>query len=225
MRVLLVEDNSKLAAVTVDAMRSHGFTTDRVATAHDAEEAAANVEYEAIILDLGLPDRDGLSLIEPLRRRKRSTPLLVLTARDAPASIMAALDRGADDYLCKPFVMGVLISRLRALMRRGALRYDIVLHEGNVKLDLSLHVAHVDMAELQLSRREYAALELFLRRANHVLSKSDVEEALYGFGEELSSNAVEVLIHRLRKKLKTAGALVDIHNMRGIGYMLADRRP
>ncbi|TCR76727.1 response regulator transcription factor [Rhizobium sp. BK376] len=225
MRVLLVEDNPKLAAVTVDAMRSYGFTTDRVATAYDAEEAAANVDYEAIILDLGLPDRDGMSLIEPLRRMTRSTPLLVLTARDSPASIMDALDRGADDYLCKPFVMGVLVSRLRALMRRGALRYDVILREGNVKLDLSLHSAHVDTVELQLSRREYAALELFLRRAHHVLSKSDVEGALYGFGEELSSNAVEVLIHRLRKKLRTAGALVDIHNMRGIGYMLAARRP
>jgi DNA-binding response OmpR family regulator len=163
-------------------------------------------------------------LLEPVRRRAPSTPILILTARDAASSIINALDGGADDYLVKPFVMGVLISRVRALMRRPALRHDTILSERNVHLDLSQHVAKVGEAELQLSRREFAALELFLRRFNRVLSKGDVEESIYGFGEELSSNAVEVLIHRLRKKLQAAGAAIDIHNMRGVGYMLTEGR-
>ncbi|MBB5575945.1 MULTISPECIES: response regulator transcription factor [Rhizobium] len=225
MRVLLVEDNAKLAAVTSDAMRAHGFTIDNVNTALDAEEAAATVDYDAIVLDLGLPDRDGLTLIEPLRKISPSTPLLILTARDASSSIIDALDRGADDYLCKPFVMGVLVSRLRAVMRRGQPRYGTVLQLGNVALDPTQHAASVGGAELQLSRREFAALHLFLRRPNHVLSKAEVEEALYGYGDELSSNAIEVLIHRLRKKLLGASSTADIHNMRGIGYMLTEKRP
>lgn len=224
MRVLLVEDNAKLASLTSEAMRSHGFAVDWVRNAGDAEEAIFAVSYEAIILDLGLPDRDGLSLLEPIRRRVPSTPILILTARDTASSIIDALDSGADDYLSKPFVMGVLISRIRALMRRPALRHDTILNERNVRLDLSQHVAKVGEMELQLSRREFAALELFLRRFNRVLSKADVEESIYGFGEELSSNAVEVLIHRLRKKLQAAGAAVDIHNMRGVGYMLTEGR-
>ncbi|MGV1838371.1 response regulator transcription factor [Rhizobium rhizogenes] len=224
MRVLLVEDNAKLASLTSEAMRSHGFTVDWVSSANDAEEAISTISYEAVILDLGLPDRDGLSLLEPVRRRAPSTPILILTARDAASSIINALDGGADDYLVKPFVMGVLISRVRALMRRPALRHDTILSERNVHLDLSQHVAKVGEAELQLSRREFAALELFLRRFNRVLSKGDVEESIYGFGEELSSNAVEVLIHRLRKKLQAAGAAIDIHNMRGVGYMLTEGR-
>lgn len=225
MRVLLIEDNAKLAAVTSDAMRAHGFTIDNVSTALDAEEAAATVDYDAMVLDLGLPDRDGLTLIEPLRKSSPSTPLLILTARDASSSIIDALDRGADDYLCKPFVMGVLISRLRAVMRRGQPRYGTVLQHGNIALDPTQHSVSVGDTELQLSRREFAALHLFLRRPNHVLSKAEVEEALYGFGDELSSNAIEVLIHRLRKKIQGAKSTVDIHNMRGIGYLLTEKHP
>jgi DNA-binding response OmpR family regulator len=225
MRVLLVEDNAKLAAVTHDAMRSHGFTVDHVSNAHDAEEAAATVDYDSIILDLGLPDRDGLTLIEPLRKTAPSTPLLILTARDASSSIIDALDSGADDYLCKPFVMGVLISRLRAIMRRGQPRHGTVLQHGDVTFDPNQYSASVGETQLSLSRREFAALHLFLRRPNHVLSKSEVEEAIYGFGDELSSNAIEVLLHRLRKKLQNAGSTLYIHNMRGIGYMLMEKRP
>ncbi len=224
MRVLLVEDNAKLASLTSEAMRSHGFAVDWVGSASDAEEAISTISYEAVILDLGLPDRDGLSLLEPVRRRAPSTPILILTARDAASSIIDALDSGADDYLVKPFVMGVLISRVRALMRRPALRHDTILSERNVHLDLSQHVAKIGETELQLSRREFAALELFLRRFNRVLSKGEVEESIYSFGEELSSNAVEVLIHRLRKKLQAAGAAIDIHNIRGVGYMLTEGR-
>ncbi|WP_337271454.1 response regulator transcription factor [Oryzifoliimicrobium ureilyticus] len=223
MRVLLVEDNAKLATVIKDIFCSHGFTADWMSTASDAEEAASTIHYDAIILDLGLPDRDGLDLIDPIRKISPATPLMVLTARDASNAIIEALDKGADDYLAKPFVMGVLIARLRALLRRGAIVKDAVIKIGNVELDPARHSAKIQNTELSLTRREYAALELFLRRANRVMSKAEVEESLYGFGDEIGSNAIEVLIHRLRKKLDLGGASLEIHNMRGIGYMLSDR--
>lgn len=223
MRILLIEDNKKLAGVVSDVMRSHGLTIDWVATAEDGEAAVTTVAYDAVILDLGLPDRDGLTVIGPIRNMAPMMPVLVLTARDASSSVIEALEAGADDYLAKPFVMGVLMARLRAIMRRGAIAQDPILRYGGVELDPARHLARVGEADLSLSRREYAALELFLRRANRVLSKSDVEESLYGFGEELSSNAIEVLVHRLRKKLEAAKSQIDIHTMRGIGYMLVER--
>jgi len=223
MRILLIEDNKKLADVICDVMRSHGFTVDWMATAQDGEAAIASVSYDAVVLDLGLPDRDGLTLIGPIRKIAPIMPLLILTARDASTSVIDALEMGADDYLAKPFMMGVLIARLRAIMRRGAITQGTVLHYRGIELDPSRHSANVGTTDLSLSRREYAALELFLRRANRVLSKAEFEESLYGFGEELSSNAIEVLIHRLRKKLDAAKSMVDIHTLRGIGYMLAER--
>jgi DNA-binding response OmpR family regulator len=223
MRILLIEDNKKLAGVICDVMRSHGLTTDWMATADNGEAAVASIAYDAVVLDLGLPDRDGLTLIGPIRKMAPMMPLLVLTARDASTSVIEALEKGADDYLAKPFVMGVLIARLRAIMRRGAVARDTVLRYGGIELDPARHSARVDSMDLSLSRREFAALELFLRKANRVLSKAEVEESLYGFGEELSSNAIEVLIHRLRKKLDTVSSSIDIHTMRGIGYMLTER--
>lgn len=223
MRILLIEDNKKLAGVVSDVMRSYGLTVDWFSTAQDGEAAVAAVAYDAVILDLGLPDRDGLTVITPIRKLAPMIPIIVLTARDASTSVIEALEEGADDYLTKPFVMGVLIARLRAIMRRGALTQDTVLRYGDIEIDPGRHLVKVDTADLALSRREFAALELFLRRANRVLSKSEVEESLYGFGEELSSNAIEVLVHRLRKKLELAKSSVDIHTMRGIGYMLAEK--
>jgi DNA-binding response OmpR family regulator len=223
MRILLIEDNKKLASVICDVMRSHGLTTDWMASAGDGEAAVASIAYDAVVLDLGLPDRDGLTLIGPIRKMAPMMPLLVLTARDASTSVIEALEKGADDYLAKPFVMGVLIARLRAIMRRSAVARDTVLRYGGIEIDPSRHSARVNSMDLSLSRREFAALELFLRKANRVLSKAEVEESLYGFGEELSSNAIEVLVHRLRKKLDTVSSSIDIHTMRGIGYMLTER--
>lgn len=224
MRLLLVEDNVRLGKLTSAALRASGFAVDVFTNAGEAEAALAVVSYDVIVLDLGLPDRDGSSLLEPARRHSPSAPIMILTARDDSSSVVELLNRGADDYLCKPFVMDVLIARLRALLRRPGGVKTAILNERNVELDPSQYRVRVDGHDLDVSRRELSALELLMRRSSRVISRADFEESMYGFGEEVSSNAIEVLIHRLRKKLEGAGALVEIHNLRGLGYMLAEKR-
>lgn len=221
MRILLVEDNTRLNALTTSALRAAGFAVDPVGAAGDAEVALRATGYDAIILDLGLPDLDGMEVLALIRRRGLGTPVLVLTARDDAASVIAGLNGGADDYMRKPFNMDELVARLRALLRRPGAPAGLALKEGNVELDTAARRATVAGAGLDLSRREVGALELLLRRSGVVVSKAAMEEALYGHGEEVSSNAIEVLIHRLRKKLSGVGADVEIHTLRGIGYLLA----
>lgn len=224
MRLLLVEDNNRLGKLTSNAFKTAGFAVDLFSNAEEAEAALDVVAYDVIVLDLGLPDRDGASLLEPASQHAPSAPILILTARDDSSSVIDLLNRGADDYLCKPFVMDVLIARIRALLRRtGAMRTS-VLSERNVELDPSQYRVRVGGQDLDISRRELSALELLMRRSSRVISRADFEESMYGFGQEVSSNAVEVLIHRLRKKLDGAGAEIEIHNLRGLGYMLADKR-
>lgn len=225
MRMLLAEDNSRLGPLISDALKAAGFATDLVTTAEEAEAAFTVVSYDALVLDLGLPDRDGMSLIAPARLHAPSTPVLVITARDNASSVIEALDRGADDYLCKPFVMGVLIARIRALLRRPGAQRVSLLCERNVELDPAQYRVRVAGRDVDISRRELSALELLMRRSYRVISRSEFEESMYGFGEEVSSNAIEVLIHRLRRKLEVAGAEIEIHNLRGLGYMLADKHP
>lgn len=220
LRILYVEDNRALGDAVAKALRANGFTVDAFTTAFDAEEAAATTSYDAIVLDLGLPDRDGMELLEALRRSGVASPILLLTARDAPSDVIAGLNAGADDYLKKPFNMDELIARLRAQLRRVGQPLSIVFQEGNVDLDTSMRLCRIDGRDVDLSRREFGALELLMRRAGSVITKVAFEEALYGFGEEVSSNAIEVLVHRLRKRLVGAGAQIEVHTLRGIGYML-----
>jgi DNA-binding response OmpR family regulator len=220
MRILLVEDNARLSALIAEALGKCGFAVDTVGIAADAEAAISSIRYDAIVLDLGLPDRDGMTLIAPARRGNGAMPVLVLTARDDTQAVIEGLNSGADDYLCKPFVMEELLARLRALLRRPGQALGALLREGNVELDTIERTARVDGSGVEFSRRELGALELLMRRSGRVIPKSDMEESLYGFGEEVGSNAVEVLMHRLRKKLNAARADVVIHTLRGIGYML-----
>ncbi|MDQ0505339.1 response regulator [Xanthobacter agilis] len=224
MRLLLVEDNGPLRLLVAGALRGAGFTVDAVNTVSDGEEAMAVTRYDGVVLDLGLPDRDGMELLETTRRRGLSTPILLLTARDDAPSVVAGLNGGADDYLRKPFDMDELIARIRALLRRPTASVSPVLQEGNVELDAAARRVRIAGHALDLSRRETAALELLMRRPGTVISKPVLEDTLYGFGEEVSSNAVEVLIHRLRRKLASIGADIEIHTLRGIGYLLAGRR-
>lgn len=225
MRILLVEDNMALNDLTANALRGAGFAVDSMHAAADAETALRSTAYDAVILDLGLPDFDGMELLNAIRRAGLSTPVLLATARDDAPSVVAGLNGGADDYLRKPFNMEELIARVRALLRRPGTPLGIALREGNIELDTAARRAKVGGAQLDLSRREVGALELLMRRSGAVISKSAMEEALYGFGEEVSSNAIEVLIHRLRKKLVSVGADLEIHTLRGIGYLLSGRRP
>ncbi len=223
MRLLLIEDNERLAEYVGTALRGHGFAVDPVHTAEDADLSLRSTSYDAAILDLGLPDADGMSLLAGLRKRGDATPVLILSARDTTQDLVAGLNGGADDFLRKPFEIAELVARLRALLRRPTQALDVRLSIGNVTLETSAREVRVDGEPLELGRRELVALELLLRRNGRVISKGALEEAIYGNGEEVASNAVEVLMHRLRKRLQDARATAQIETLRGIGYTLVER--
>ncbi len=222
MRLLVIEDEPELSRLLHDALARAGFAVDRaenVAATHDHLRVA---QYDALILDLGLPDGDGLELLQALRRTGCTLPVLILTARDAPEDRVVGLDTGADDYLVKPFHMPEVISRVRALLRRPNAALGVRLQLGNLTLDTVSRSTLIADAPIVLSARETALLELLLRRQGGVVTREAIEESLYGFDTTLGSNAMEVLVHRLRRKLQEAGATPLVHTLRGVGYMLTD---
>jgi len=222
MRVLLVEDHDRLAQTIVDGLSAFGFGVDAFLTAEDAVGATRAFAYDAIILDLGLPDRDGLDVITELRGRNVASPILILTARDGVDDRVAGLDRGGDDYLLKPFAMKELAARLRALLRRPGRALGVVLELGNLSLNTSLRQLEVSHCVAAIPPREMGALELLMRRAGQVVPKRALEDTLYGLSEDVNPNTVEVLISRLRKRLEEIGADCSIHTLRGIGYLLRE---
>jgi len=222
VRVLIVEDNGRLADFMGKALHVAGFTVDMVRLAADAEAALATTRYDSVVLDLGLPDADGIDVLKSLRRRGDSTPVLILTARDGLDDRVDGFNSGADDYLLKPFVTAELVARLKALMRRPGAALGSCLKVGNLVLDTVGSVVEVDGQPLVLSRRELPLLELLLRRAGRVVSKSSIEECIYGTGEAVVSNVVEAHMSRLRKKLAEAGAKCEIHTVAGVGYFVAE---
>lgn len=224
MRLIVVEDHGELAGLIGRHVRRAGFCCDLVATGGDALHALAAVCYDAMILDLGLPDRDGLSVLRELRGRSDQTPILILSARDEVESRIEGLNEGADDYLVKPFAMAELIARIRALLRRPGAALGVVLKVGRLVLDTVGMEARADGAALPLARRELHLLEELMRRVGRVVPKAALEDRLYGFGEEIASNAVEVHVHRLRRKLAESAADVEIHTVRGLGYLLDEQR-
>jgi two-component system response regulator QseB len=214
MRLLLVEDDPMIGEGVRKGLRQDGFTVDWVRDGAAAELAAANDVYDLVVLDLGLPRKDGLDVLAALRRKGNSIPVLILTARDAVADRIKGLDSGADDYVLKPFDLDELAARIRALLRRRAGRADAVMAHGGLTLNLSTREAMLRGKEVVLSAREFALLEALLERPGAILSRAQLEERLYGWGEEIESNTVEVYIHSLRRKL---GADF-IRNVRGVGY-------
>lgn len=226
MRLLVIEDNARLSSLLKEGLSKAGFAVDTCETAAEGRAALRSMTYDALILDLGLPDEDGLAVLADLRSRGNDDlPVLILTARDGVGDRVRGLNEGADDYLLKPFAMEELVARIRALLRRPGRAIGLELSLGNLCFDSSSREAKVAGAPLPLSRRELDGLELLTRRAGKVVSKAALEEALYAFGEEIGSNAIEVLMHRLRKRLQGAGADVFIHTMRGVGYILSDKAP
>lgn len=220
MRLLVVEDEAALAGLLSAALQRAGFAVDAADGLGAAEEHLRLAEYDAAILDLGLRDGDGLTLLARLRKRGDSLPVLILTARDAPEDRVTGLDSGADDYVVKPFHLPELISRVRALLRRPNAALGVVLQAGNVALDTPSRATTVAGAALALPVRETALLEMLLRRSGRVVSREAIEQGLYGFDSPTGPNAVEVAVHRLRRRLLEAGAGVRIHTVRGVGYML-----
>ncbi|MBU2487226.1 MAG: response regulator [Alphaproteobacteria bacterium] len=216
MRLLLVEDDTLLGRGLVAGLGQLGFAVDWVCDGEDADAALATTTYDAVVLDLGLPGMDGLSLLQHRRAAGDKTPVLVLTARDTIAERVSGLDAGSDDYMIKPFDLDELQARLRALLRRSKGEAMPVLHNGRVTLDPAAHNVTLDGVPVALSNREFAVLQGLMMHAGRVLTRSQLEEQLYGWGEEIDSNAVEVHIHNLRRKL-----FPDvIRTLRGVGYIV-----
>jgi two-component system response regulator QseB len=216
MRLLLVEDDAMIGDSVRQGLRQDGFGVDWVQDARAAEHALGLAPYDVVLLDLGLPGRSGLELLADLRRRGDRVPVLVLTARDAVADRVKGLDAGADDYLVKPFDLDELAARVRALARRGAGRADPLVRHGDLMLDPTTRAVTFKGAPVTLSAREFALLSALLDRPGAILSRTQLEERIYGWGEEVESNAVEVHIHALRRKL----APELIRNVRGVGYVV-----
>ncbi len=221
MRLLVVEDERELANLIRGALERAGFAADVAPDLAQSEDHLAVVRYDAMILDLALPDGDGLFLLRRLRARGSSLPVLLLTARDGPEDRVLGLDAGADDYLVKPFHVPELIARVRALLRRPDAVLGVTLRLGNTVLDTTTRQTTVDGVDIGLSVRETMLLELLLRRQSCVVPRETLEHGLYSFDAQLGSNAMEVLVHRLRRKLADAAATPCLHTVRGVGYLLA----
>jgi DNA-binding response OmpR family regulator len=226
MRVLIIEDNSELAQLIAKRLSQSGFESDRVETVADAEHAADTVEYAAIVLDLALGDEDGLTFLRWLRAQERSIPVLITSARNGLEDRVKGLRDGADDYLPKPFSIDELIARLHAVMRRPRKLLGNVLAAGNVLVDSDKHQVNVGDRVLPMRLREAMLLDLLIRHKNSVVPRRYFEDQLFGLNGQQDTNTIEVYIHRVRKHLLDAHATVQVHNIRGVGYMLfEDKNP
>ena len=216
MRLLLVEDDALIGEGVRTGLKHAGFTVDWVQDGQAAARASANGVYDLVLLDLGLPRKDGLTLLRELRSKGDGIPVLVLTARDAVADRVRGLDSGADDYLVKPFDLDELTARVRALLRRRAGRSEPMLRHGPLALDPATRRVALHGEPVPLSPREFTLLHALLEHPGAVLSREELEERMYGWDEEVASNAVEVHLHNLRRKLGPR----TIRNLRGAGYCL-----
>lgn len=221
MRLLLVEDDLMIGESVLDLLRAEGYAVDWVKNGEMADTALDTQNYNLVLLDLGLPRRDGLTVLRRLRARKDRTPVLITTARDAVAQRVEGLDMGADDYIVKPYELDELLARIRALIRRASGRAEPVYEHLGISIDSVTREVTLEGQPVMLSAREWSILELLLARPGMVLSRRQLEEKLYSWKDDLSSNAVEVYIHGLRKKL---GSHL-IQNVRGVGYMIPRGTP
>ncbi len=218
MRLLLVEDDTMIGEVVLDLLRAEHYAVDWVKDGEMADTALRQSQsYDLVMLDLGLPRKDGLEVLRSMRARKDRTPVLIATARDAVEQRIAGLDAGADDYVLKPYDLDELLARLRALTRRASGRAEPVFEHNNITINPATREVQADGLAVTLSAREWAVLEALIARPGAVLSRAQLEEKLYSWRDEVSSNAVEVYIHGLRKKLGSE----LIQNVRGVGYMVS----
>lgn len=220
MRLLIVEDNARLAALTAEGLGRRGLACDVARSLDEADAAIAAARYDALILDLGLPDGDGVAWFAARRRVGESAPALILTARGSLEERIAGLDAGADDYVTKPAEIDEIAARIRALMRRPGPRANSLLENGPLRFDTAIRQASVEGRALDLGRRECDLLEILMRHAGTVVRRSSIEDALYSFAEPVTPNAVEAIVSRLRRRLDQAGAGGMLHTIRGLGYML-----
>jgi len=223
MRLLIVEDEPTLGELLRRNLTARGFAVDLAQSRTDAAAFLDVENYDAILLDRGLGDGDGLALVKQIRGKGSEAGILFLTARDSPMDRIEGLDAGADDYIVKPFDMDELNARLRAVLRRPGKRMATILEAGNLSFDAAQRRASVGGQPMDLPRQEAALLELLLRNQDSVVKREDIQRSLYGFDDEVTPNAVDAAISRLRKRLRAAGAGVEIAVLRGVGCMLEVR--
>ncbi len=216
MRVLLIEDDPMIAAAIEVALRDAAYAVDLVRDGETADRVLRDGQHQLVLLDIGLPRRDGLSVLQRLRERADRVPVLLITARDAPADRVRGLDLGADDYVVKPFDMDELLARMRAVLRRHSGQAEAQLSNGVVSLDPATRIARRDDVSVALTAREFALLHALLLRPGTILTRAQLEDRLYGWNEEVESSAIDFLIHGVRKKL---GADL-IKNVRGAGWLV-----
>jgi two-component system response regulator QseB len=216
MRVLLVEDDTMIAQALQTGLRQEGYAVDWMQDGQSAAEALRTTAFDVVLLDLGLPRRDGLDVLRELRQRGSAMPVIILTARDEVRDRIAGLDAGADDYVVKPFDLDELAARMRSVLRRAAGRGDPCIEHRGIRLNPITHSVERDHAPVQLSAHEYAVLEALLQRPGAVLSRAQLEDRIYGWDTQVESNAVEVYIHSLRRKLGSDA----IRTLRGVGYFV-----
>ena len=222
MRLLLVEDNERFAALLKQGLAAAGFTVDVLPTRENATAELRGGRCDIVVLDRGLPDGDGLDVLTEMRERGDATPVLILTAHGSLRDRVTGLQSGADDYLVKPFALEELVARLQALLRRPGNLLGLALRLGNLTLDTVARQVFVEDRPVTFSAREIAVLEQLLRRSGRVVAKSLLENTLYGLSQEVGSNAVEVYVHRLRRHLAEIAASAQVHTVRGVGYMITE---
>jgi len=216
MRVLLVEDDPMIAKGLQTALRQDGYAVDGVSDGRRAAEALRTETFDIVLLDLGLPGRDGLAVLRELRGRGDSTPVIIVTARDETRNRIEGLDAGADDYIIKPFDLDEIAARMRSVLRRAAGRGDPCIRHGGISMNPVTHAVERDGVAVALSAHEFSVLEALLQRPGAVLSRAQLEDRLYGWSDSIESNAVEVYIHALRRKLGSD----SIRTLRGVGYFI-----
>lgn len=216
MRVLLVEDDAMIANGLMTALRQEGHAVDWMSDGRSAAAALQASSFDLVLLDLGLPERDGLDVLREARGRGDSTPVIIVTARDEVRDRVAGLDAGADDYIVKPFDLDEVSARMRSVARRRAGRGDPCIEHRGIRLNPVTRAVEHNGAAVSLSAHEYAVLEALLQRPGAVLSRAQLEDRVYGWGEQVESNAIEVYIHTLRRKLGSA----SIRTLRGVGYTI-----
>src|ERR1700730_11917359 len=224
MRLLVVEENEQLADLLSKGLHAAGYETDVLSTFEEARTVLRTTFYAALILDLGLPDGDGLELLRELRHRNNPIPVLVLTARGGLHDRVQGLRSGADDYLVKPFALEELVARLEAQLRRPGQLRGSSLRIANLEFDTRNRQASIDNQPQVLSARETAVLELLMRSKGRVVSKKQVEDHIFGHSGDVASNAIEVYVHRLRRQLSEKGARVKVQTIRGVGYLIAEEK-